>query len=462
MAEPRRRTTRRAPRVLVLRGGTVVDEGGARRADVVVREGRIDAVGPDLGVPGGATVLEADGCLVTPGFVDLHCHLRQPGGETAETVVSASRAAVLGGFTAVVAMPNTEPAIDQASVVREVQALAEDALCEVAVAGAITVGRAGERLAPLGEMAALGVRLFTDDGRGVQDGGVLRRALDYARGLGVTLAEHCEDEAIAGAGLMHEGVWSSRLGLPGRPAAAEEAMVARDLALLRATGGRLHLLHLSSAGSFRLLAAAKAEGLAVTAEVTPHHLALTDACLADFDPVWKVHPPLRSGADVAAAREACASGLVDALATDHAPHPPEAKEVPLDEAAPGMLGLQTAWPVALAALHDGVAPPVGLGGEPDPASPRLDLVRLVGLLSWQPARIAGLGPEEGGTQGGPIVPGAAANLAVLDPACRWRLEAGALASLSRNSPWLGATLTGRVRHTVVAGEPVVVDGEAQR
>jgi dihydroorotase len=456
------RRTRKVPSALVLKGGTVLDESGSRQADVVVRQGRIEGVAPDLGVPRGAVVLDADGCLVTPGFVDLHCHLRQPGGESAETVETASRGAVLGGFTAVVAMPNTEPAIDQAAVVREVQELAAEALCEVAVAGAITVGRAGERLAPMAEMAALGVRIFTDDGRGVQDGGLLRRALDYARGLGVIVAEHCEDEGIADGGVMHEGSWSSRLGLPGRPAAAEEAMVARDLALLRATGGRLHLLHLSTAASFGLLAAAKAEGLAVTAEVTPHHLALTDATLAGFDPVYKVHPPLRAATDVAAARAACARGLVDALATDHAPHPPEAKEVPLDEAAPGMLGLQTAWPVALAALHAGQAPPVGLGGEPDPGSPRVPLARLVALLSWQPARIAGLHPEVGGQHGGRVQPGAPANLAVLDPRCRWRLVPEELASRSKNSPWLGAELTGRVRHTVVAGEPVVVDGEAQR
>lgn len=442
---------------VVLRGGMVVDETGSRRADVVVADATVVEVGTEVAVPRRAVVLDAGGCLVTPGLVDLHTHLRQPGGEEAETVETGSRAAALGGFTAVVAMPNTDPALDSAAAVRQVQAAAVGALCRVAVAGAITVGRAGERLAPMAELAALGVRLFTDDGAGVQDGGLMRRALDYARGLGVTLAQHCEDRAIAAGGHMHEGEWSSRLGVPGVPAAAEEAMVARDIALVRVTGAPVHFLHLSTAGSVALVAAARAEGLPVTAEVAPHHLSLTDAELAGYDPLFKVNPPLRTAADVAAVRRACATGLVDAVATDHAPHPPETKEAPLDEAPPGMLGLQTAWPVALGALHR---------GEPDtgqsPEVPALPVADVVGLLSWRPARVAGLHPDHGGDQGGPVVAGAPANLAVLDPAATWTVDAGALASRSRNCPWDGRTLTGAVRHTVFGGEPVVVDGQAQR
>src|SRR5579872_4573716 len=234
---------RSAAGVVVVRGGTVVDEQGERRADVCVRDGVIEALSPGLEVPAGATVLDAGDCVVAPGFVDLHVHLRQPGAEEAETVESGSRAAALGGFTAVLSMPNTDPPVDSAAVAAEVLGLGRAALCQVAVAGAITVGRAGERLAPMAELAELGVRIFTDDGAGVQDAGVMRRALEYGRGLGVTLAQHCEVDALAAGGAMHEGDWSSRLGVPGVPSEAEELMVARDIALARMTGARIHFLH---------------------------------------------------------------------------------------------------------------------------------------------------------------------------------------------------------------------------
>jgi len=239
---------------LVIRGGEVIDAAGRRRADVLIDDGCVVAVGPDLT---GDTELDAGGALVAPGLVDLHTHLRQPGREEAETIETGSRAAALGGYTAVVAMPNTEPAIDDASVVREVQHLGRLALCDVEVAGAITVGRAGERLAPMAEMAALGVRLFTDDGTGVQDNRLMRRALEYGSGLGVTLAQHCEDAALAGGGHMNEGEWSSRLGIPGQPAEAEELMVMRDIALARLTGARVHFQHLSTAGSVAMVRAAR-------------------------------------------------------------------------------------------------------------------------------------------------------------------------------------------------------------
>ncbi|HAM02843.1 MAG TPA: dihydroorotase, partial [Acidimicrobiaceae bacterium] len=345
------------------------------------------------------------------------------------------------------AMPNTDPPVDCAAVAGEVLSLGSSALCRVAVAGAITVGRAGECLAPMGELAALGVRVFTDDGAGVQDAGVMRRALEYARGLGVTLAQHCELSSLAGGGLMHEGAWSSRLGVPGVPAEAEELMVARDIALVRLTGARVHLLHLSSAGSASLVAQAKAEGLAVTAEVTPHHLTLTDAELESYDPLYKVNPPLRGTADVSALRAGCAAGTIDAVASDHAPHPPESKETTLEAAAPGMLGLETALAVTMDALTDGTGMSAG---------------EVLALMSWRPARLAGMAAQDGGDQGGPVGPGSPANLCVFDPAAQWEVDSAKLASRSRNTPWAGRTLRGRVRHTIYRGEPVVIDGVPQR
>jgi dihydroorotase len=450
------RVAGRAPTV-VIRGGTVVDHTGERRADVLMGAGVVTAVGEGIDVPAGATVLDAGGCVVAPGLVDLHAHLRQPGGEEAESVETGTRAAARGGYTAVVAMPNTDPPVDSAAVALEVLALGRGAMCRVTVAGAITVGRAGERLAPMGELAALGVRLFTDDGTGVQDGAVMRRALEYARGLGVTLAQHCEDAQLAAGGLMHEGAWSSKLGVPGVPAAAEELMVARDVMLARLTGGRVHFLHLSTAGSLALVARAKAEGLAVTAEVAPHHLSLTDSELVGYDPVFKVNPPLRTDADVAALCAGCAAGTVDAVATDHAPHPRQAKETPLDVAAPGMLGLETALAVTLGALcGSGGSAAAGTG------TGAMTLPDVLALLSWRPARIAGLAVDQGGDQGGPVAPGAPANVCVIDPSERWEVDPERLASRSRNTPWAGRTLVGRVRHTVLAGEPVVVDTEARR
>ncbi len=440
-------------RVLV-RGGTVVDETGSRRADVLIVDGAIQAVGDGMGDAGGpeTLVLEAGGCLVAPGLVDLHAHLRQPGHEEAETIETGARAAALGGYTAVVAMPNTVPAIDCASAVREVLELSATAACTVHPAGAITVGRAGLRLAPMAEMAALGVRLFTDDGAGVQDARLMRRALEYSSTLGVTLAQHCEDERLAAGGHLHEGEWSARLGIPGIPAEAEELMVARDIALSRLTGAPVHFLHLSTAGSLALVRSAKAEGLSVTAEAAPHHFTLTVAATAGYDPVFKVNPPLRTEADVAAVRVGLADGTIDAIATDHAPHPPEAKDAPFDEAPPGMLGLETALALGLTEL---VGPGGDAEGGPDPC---LSVEALLALLSWQPARIAGLVGE----QGGPVEVARPANLCVIDPHAPWVVEPERLASRSRNSPYPGRKLTGRVRHTLLRGEPVVIDGEAQR
>jgi dihydroorotase len=424
---------------VLIRGGRVVDAGGERVADVAVEDGRIAAVVADGSDLDADLVLDAGGCVVAPGLVDLHTHLRQPGREEAETVETGSRAAALGGFTCVLAMPNTDPPVDSAGVAREVLELGRDACCDVRTSAAITVGRQGVQLTPMAELAALGVRFFTDDGNGVQDGRLMRRALEYARGLGVTLAQHCEDDVLAAGGAMHEGAWSSRLGLPGQPVEAEELMVMRDIALARLTAGRVHFQHLSTRRSVELVAAAKAEGLPVTCEATPHHFTLTDESCASYDPVFKVNPPLRTEDDVAAVRAGLAGGVIDCIATDHAPHPPEAKEQPFDQAPPGMLGLETALPLALTHLD-------------------LPIADLLALLSWRPAALLGVGDRHGG----PIEAGRPANLCVVDPAATWTVDPAVLASRSRNTPYGGMTLTGRVRHTLLAGEPLVVDAEAQR
>ena len=427
---------------LVVAGGTVIDATGQRVADVIIdANGHVAAVGEGLAERSGLArrTLDARGCIVAPGLVDLHTHLRQPGGEQAETVLSGSRAAALGGFCAVVAMPNTAPAIDSAAMVREVQELGRSALCRVEVAGAITVGRAGDRLAPMAEMVALGVRIFTDDGNGVQDDGVMRRALEYASDLGVRLAQHCEVDSLSDGGQMHEGEWSSRLGIPGIPAEAEEIMVMRDVALSRLTGVPVHFQHLSTAGSVAIFDAARRSGVAVSAEVAPHHFTLTDECCASYDATFKVNPPLRPETDVAAVRAALAAGNLDAIATDHAPHTADAKDRPFEEAPPGMLGLETALALALTELD-------------------MPLADVLALLSWQPARLAGI--DE--THGGPVAPGRQANLFVFDPEATWTVDASGGASRSRNTPYVGRRLRGRVRHTLLAGEPVVIDGEAQR
>jgi dihydroorotase len=422
---------------VLLRGGTVVDATGTRRADVLVSDGVVLAVGESLEAPTPARVLDAGGCLVVPGLVDLHAHLRQPGREEAETVESGSRAAALGGYTAVVAMPNTEPAIDSAAVVREVLDLGAGACCDVRVAGAISKGRLGEELAPMAEMAALGVRMFTDDGSGVQDARLMRRALEYASALGVLLAQHCEDDELAEGGHMHEGDWSSRLGIPGIPTEAESMMVARDVSLAQLTGAPVHFLHLSTAMAIVMVRAAKAAGLPITAEAAPHHFTLTDELVASYDPVFKVNPPLRPQADVDAVKAALADGTIDAIATDHAPHAQEAKELPFDQAPPGMLGLETCLALALTEL---ALPPE----------------RVLALLSWQPARIAGLA----GQHGGPIAEGAPANIAVIDPDAARVVEPERLASRSRNTPYAGLRLPGRVVATFLRGEPTVLDGKA--
>jgi dihydroorotase len=421
----------------VIRGGTVLDQTGQRVADVAIADGRIVDVGAGLA---GDDVLDASGCIVSPGFVDLHVHLREPGREEAETIETGSRAAALGGFTAVVAMPNTEPAQDSLAVVEFVRAQAQRAgLCDVFPAGCITVNREGKALAPFGELAAAGVRLFTDDGNGVQDPQLMRRALEYALPLGITLAQHCEVASLTKGAVMHEGSCCSHLGLPGWPALAEELMVHRDIELSRLTGAPIHLLHLSTARSVELVRAAKADGLRVTAEAAPHHFTLTDEMLSGYDATYKVNPPLRTAADIAAIKAGLADGTIDAIATDHAPHPPESKQAPLDQAPPGMLGLETALALAITELT-------------------MPLADIVAALSWKPAAIARIDDRHGR----PVAVGEPANLVVFDPAAEWTVVPAKLASKSRNTPYAGRTLRGKVRHTILNGTPTVINSAAQR
>ena len=425
---------------ILITGGRVVDSSGDRTADVRIDDDRIVEVGPDLARNDADDVIDADGLVVSPGFVDLHVHLREPGREEAETIETGSRGAALGGFTAVVAMPNTDPTQDSVGVVEFVREQGRRAgLCDVRPSGSITVGRQGTQLTPFAELAAVGVRIFTDDGNGVQDPQLMRRAYEYASDLGVTMAQHCEVEALTAGAVMHEGSCCSHLGLPGWPSLAEELMVHRDIELVRLTGAAAHFLHLSTAGSVDLVRAAKADGLPVTAEATPHHISLTDERLTSYDALFKVNPPLRTMADVEAVRDGLRDGTIDAIATDHAPHVGESKELPLDQAPPGMLGLETALGVALAHLD-------------------MPLVDVLAALSWKPARIAGLDDRHGR----PVAAGEPANLTVFDPGERWSVVPSKLASKSRNTPFVGVELTGRVRHTIVDGVPVVRHGEAQR
>ena len=430
--------------MIAIKGGTVVDETGSRRADVLVGDdGTVTAVDSNLDAD---RTLDATDCVISPGLVDLHVHMRQPGREEAETIETGARGAALGGFTAVIAMPNTTPVADCASVVREIQELGDGAACAVYPSAAITVGREGDALTPMAELVRLGVRIFTDDGDGVQDDQIMRRALEYANGLThlanghrVVLAQHCEVKALSAGGYMHEGAWSSRLGMPGQPAEAEEFMVMRDIALSRLTNSRVHFQHLSTAGSVAMMRDAKAAGLAVTAEATTHHFTLTDAACADYDTVFKVHPPLRTDADVAAVKAGLADGTIDAIATDHAPHVAADKEKPFDSAPPGMLGLETAFALANTELD-------------------LPIEKLLALMSWQPARIAGIADHHGGE----IVAGSPANLTVLDPETTWTVSGRAMVSPSKNTPYEGRSVKGKVRHTLLQGEVVVEDGVALR
>ncbi|MFZ4585823.1 MAG: dihydroorotase [Acidimicrobiia bacterium] len=431
---------------IVIQNGTIIDETGERRASVRVDDGVIADVAEHVDVPAGAEILDAEGAVVCPGLVDIQVHFREPGKEEAETIETGARGAALGGFTGVVAMPNTLPPLDDAAVMAAVLAEGEKAICDVTFAGCITLGRAGEELAPMGELYDLGVRVFTDDGDCVSNAKLMRRAFEYASALqGAVIAQHAEDPNLVAGGHMNEGVMSAQLGIPGRPREAEAIIVARDVILAAALNARYHVLHLSTAEACEIVRVAKARGVRVTTEVSPQHLSLTDEKCATFDPVFKMNPPLRTQRDVEAMRAGLLDGTIDAIATDHAPHAPETKEQPFEQAPPGMLGTETALAVALTNL---VQP--GL----------MTLQQVIGKLSWEPCRVYPYLHERG--HGRPVAVGEPANLTVFDPNALWRVDAHRMASKSNNSPFAGEVLNGKVRHTILRGEPVVINGEPQR
>ena len=392
--------------------------------------------------PSGAETLDADGLVALPGLVDLHTHLREPGREDAETVLTGSRAAALGGYTAVLAMANTSPFTDTAEAATRVWELGREAgLVHVQPVGAVTRGLAGEELAELGLMhrSRARVTVFSDDGKCVHDARVMRRALEYVKAFGGVVSQHSQDPALAGsAACCHEGELSGRLGLPGWPGIAEEVVVARDVMLARHTSSRLHVAHASTAGTVEVLRWAKAQGIAVTAEVTPHHLLLTTDLLSGYDPTFKVNPPLRPAEDVEALRTALADGTIDAVATDHAPHARHDKEHAFVDAAFGMLGLETALPVVATAMV---------------AEGRMGWADVARVMSSAPARIAGL--EH---QGRALEVGAPANLVLVDPAAEVVVDRDASLSRSRNNPWHGRRLGAAVRATVLRGRPTVLEG----
>jgi len=415
---------------------------GGEPADISLAGGTIAAAGAGAGTPPGAQVLDATGLIALPGLVDLHTHLREPGREDAETIETGTLAAALGGFTAVHAMANTDPVADTAGVTEQIWRLGRAAgHCDVQPVGAVTVGLAGSRLAEFGAMAesAARVRVFSDDGRCVSDAVLMRRALEYVKAFGGVIAQHAQEPRLTEGAQMNEGVASARLGLAGWPAVAEEAVIARDCLLAAHVGSALHICHVSTAGSVEIIRWAKSKGWQVTAEVTPHHLLLTDDLVAGYDPVYKVNPPLRTAADVAALREALADGTIDCVATDHAPHPVEDKETEWAVAAHGMTGLETALRVVQEAMVD-----TGL----------LGWAQVADRMSARPAAIGRLARH-----GQPLAPGSPANLVLYDPAAREVVDPAAHASRSRNSPFAGMVLPGRVVATFLRGRPTVLDGK---
>jgi dihydroorotase len=422
----------------LIRGARIL---GGGPADLRVRDGVVAEVGAGVDAA-GAEVLDADGLVALPGLVDLHTHLREPGREDAETVESGTRAAALGGYAAVHAMANTDPVADTAGVVEQVWRLGREAgHCDVQPVGAVTRGIEGRQLAELGAMAdsAAGVRVFSDDGHCVSDAVLMRRALEYVKAFDGVVAQHAQEPRLTEGAQLNEGEMSARLGLRGWPAVAEESIIARDALLAAHVESRLHVCHVSTAGSVEIIRWAKSKGWQVTAEVTPHHLLLTDALADTYDPMYKVNPPLRTGDDVAALREALADGTIDCVATDHAPHPVEAKETEWAAAAMGMIGLETALSVVQEAMVE-----TGL----------LDWAGVADRMSYRPARIGRLHG-----QGRPLAAGSPANITLYDPAARGVVDPTGFASKSRNSPFAGLDLPGRVVATFLRGRPTVLEGK---
>jgi dihydroorotase len=417
---------------LLIKGGRVVDPGTAtdRVADVLIENGVVAAVGGGI-ASGAHHVLDARGCIVAPGLIDPHVHLRDPGSTHKEDIASGTAAAARGGFATIACMANTVPSIDHPAIVEYVRSIASKVgACRVAPIGAITRGLAGEELAPIGSLAAAGAVAISDDGAAVASAGLLRRAMVYASMYGLPVMEHCEDRSLSDGGVMHEGQWSAILGLHGIPSVSEETVLARDLLLAESAGAHLHVLHVSTAGSTRLIREAKRRGVRVTAEVTPHHLVLTDEAVQGFDTNDKMNPPLRSAEDVGALRDALADGTIDAIATDHAPHAVEEKMVEFDRAPFGVIGLETAVGVAVTFLvHLGI---LGIG----------DLIR---AMSTAPASILGL-------PGGRLALGSPGDVTVLDLDRTWTVDPSTFASKSRNTPFAGWNLTGKAVATIVGGE----------
>ena len=422
----------------LVRGARVL--GGAP-TDLLLRDGLIAGAGAGLAAP-DAEPIDADGLIALPGLVDLHTHLREPGREDAETVASGTRAAALGGYTAVHAMANTDPVADTAGVVEQVWRLGREAgSCDVQPVGAVTRGIAGRQLAELGAMAdsPAAVRVFSDDGHCVSDAVLMRRALEYVKAFDGVIAQHAQEPRLTEGAQLNEGEMSARLGLPGWPAVAEESVIARDCLLAAHVGSRLHICHVSTAGSVEIIRWAKSKGWQVTAEVTPHHLLLTDERAETYDPIFKVNPPLRTGEDVAALRAALADGTIDCVATDHAPHPVEAKETEWAAAAMGMIGLETALSVVQEAMVD---------------TGRLDWAGVADRMSRRPARIGRLAGH-----GQRLTTGAPANVTLYDPGARTTVDPTGFASKSRNSPFAGLELPGRVVATFLRGRPTALEGK---
>ncbi len=420
---------------------------GAAPTDLVLSDGVVSEIAAEISpssISGGAEVVDAAGLIALPGLVDLHTHLREPGREDAETVESGTAAAALGGFTAVHAMANTEPVADTAGVVEQVWRLGREAgYCDVYPVGAVTVGLRGEQLAELGAMAdsAARVRVFSDDGKCVSDAVMMRRALEYVKAFDGVVAQHAQEPRLTEHAQMNEGELSGRLGLAGWPAVAEEAIIARDCLLAAHVGSRLHVCHVSTAGSVEIVRWAKSKGWNVTAEACPHHLLLTDDLAATYDPIYKVNPPLRSSADVEALREGLADGTIDVVATDHAPHPHEDKDCEWAAAAFGMLGLETALSIVQETMVD-----PGL----------LDWPAVADRMSYAPARIG-----RASDHGLPLEVGRPANVVLYDPSVRRVVDATESASLSRNTPYAGMELPGRVVATFLRGRATVLDGKLQ-
>lgn len=422
---------------ILLRGGRVIDP--ARNldvsADLLLQDGKVARIEAGIEAKGGARVIDVKGQWVVPGFIDLHCHLREPGQEYKENVATGTAAAAAGGFTAVCAMPNTVPPNDNRAVTELIVRRAQEVgVVRVYPIGCITQGQKGENLAEMGELQEAGCVAVSDDGKSVMNSEVMRRALEYARGFGLVVIQHAEDVHLSANGPAHEGPVSTRIGLRSQPAAAESGMVARDLELVALTGARYHVAHVSCAETVRLVRDAKKRGLPVTCEVTPHHLTLTDEACAGYDTSTRVNPPLRSEADVAACRAALADGTIDAVATDHAPHSPVEKDVEFEQAASGMIGLETALPLCLDLVAKNAMSPMALFAR----------------MSTAPAKVLGL-------PGGTLAPGSVADVTVVDPQATWVCDASRFRSKSRNSPFVGRAMRGRAMLTIVGGNIVFAE-----